>query len=286
MNSSGCFGGTDNTHSEFSEAKVVVLPIPFDGTSTWIKGADKGPFAILEASQALELYDIETDSEVYKKGIHTCEALKADVLPEEMVKKVREKVSELLRSDKFVVSLGGEHSVTIGAVKAYKEKYNNLSVLQLDAHADLRDEYQGSKFNHACVMSRVKEIALTAQVGIRSIDIEEKEKIDDASVFFARDIVAKEEKYIDKVLNVLTDDVYITIDLDVFDPAIMPSTGTPEPGGLLWYQVLELLKNVSEKKNIVGFDIVELCPNESNKAPDFTAAKLIYKLLSYVFCQG
>ena len=286
MNSSGCFGGTDNTHSEFSEAKVVVLPIPFDGTSTWIKGADKGPFAILEASQALELYDIETDSEVYKKGIHTCEALKADVLPEEMVKNVREKVSELLRSDKFVVSLGGEHSVTIGAVKAYKEKYNNLSVLQLDAHADLRDEYQGSKFNHACVMSRVKEIVPTVQVGIRSIDIEEKEKIDDVSVFFARDIVAREEKYIDKVLNVLTDDVYITIDLDVFDPAIMPSTGTPEPGGLLWYQVLELLKNVSEKKNIVGFDIVELCPNESNKAPDFTAAKLIYKLLSYVFCQG
>ena len=157
-----------------------------------------------------------------------------------------------------------------------------MTVLQLDAHADLRDEYDGSKFNHACVMARIKELCPAVQVGIRSMDISEKESIDPDKTFFAKDIVDTAD-WIQNVISLLSDNVYVTIDLDVFDPSIVPSTGTPEPGGLGWYEVLSLLKNLSSAKNIVGFDVVELCPNENNKAPDFLAAKLIYKFLSYNF---
>jgi agmatinase len=172
--------------------------------------------------------------------------------------------------------------VSIGAIQAHAEKFRNMSVLQLDAHSDLRDKYQDSKFNHACVMARVKEMCPVVQVGIRSMDIEEKKSMTAGSVFFAEDIY-NDRSYIDSVIEKLTDNVYITIDLDVFDPSVMPSTGTPEPGGMLWYDVLALLKSVCEKKSVVGFDVVELCPNESNKGPDFTAAKLIYKMLAYKF---
>ena len=199
-----------------------------------------------------------------------------------MVEKVKLAVSSFLKKDKLVVMLGGEHSITAGAVAAYTEKYKNLSVLQLDAHADLRPEYQGSKYSHACVMSRVREICPVVQVGIRSMDIIEKPFLEKGRVFFAEEICGK-IGWQDKAIAKLTGQVYITIDLDVFDPSIMPSTGTPEPGGLDWYQVLEFLKKVSQKKNIVGFDIVELCPNKNERSSDFLAAKLIYKLLSYKF---
>jgi agmatinase len=185
------------------------------------------------------------------------------------------------------VVVGGEHSVSIGPVKAQVDNNKDVTVLQLDAHCDLRDEYNGSKYNHACVMARVRELAPILQVGIRSMDSSEKQLMDKARIFFAKDIYNNRD-WIDKVIQKLSDNVYITIDLDVFDPSVMPSTGTPEPGGLLWYDVLALLKAVCDKKNVVGFDVVELCPNDSNssatgKAPDFLAAKLIYKLLSYKF---
>jgi agmatinase len=276
------FGDFDDKFREADSAKVVLLPVPYDGTSTYIKGADRGPAAILEASYQLENYDIETDNEPYKVGIHTAEAVTENSSPEKMAVAVYDKTTEYLSKDKFVVTIGGEHSVSIGAIQAHAEKFRNMSVLQLDAHSDLRDKYQDSKFNHACVMARVKEMCPVVQVGIRSMDIEEKKSMTAGSVFFAEDIY-NDRSYIDSVIEKLTDNVYITIDLDVFDPSVMPSTGTPEPGGMLWYDVLALLKSVCEKKSVVGFDVVELCPNESNKGPDFTAAKLIYKMLAYKF---
>ncbi|MCB9362252.1 agmatinase [Candidatus Woesearchaeota archaeon] len=263
-------------------AKVVILPIPYDGTSTWMKGADKGPNALLDASCNLEFYDIETDSEVYIQGIATADPVLVSTSPDAMVDASTQRVRDLLGKDKFVVCLGGEHSVSVGPIRAYKEKYPCLSVLQFDAHTDLRQSYEGSIYNHACVMARVKEICPIVQVGIRSMDSSEKQDLVRERVFFAEDIYGRND-YISKVVDLLTDDVYITIDLDVFDHSIMPSTGTPEPGGMLWYDVLSVIKEVVRRKNLVGFDIVELCPSEQNRSPDFLAAKLLYKVLSYRF---
>ena len=274
------------------KSKIVVLPVPYDNTSTWIKGADKGPQAILDASANLELYDIETDSEVYTQGIFTEAPLKVkNISPEQLAKEVETRISGLIAQKKFTVVLGGEHSVSIGAIQAYAKKTADLSVLQLDAHADTREEYHDSKYNHACVMARARELCPIVQVGIRSMDASEKEKMDLSRVFFAEKISKdrkenkdnKESKWMKKVVSKLSANVYLTIDLDVFDPSIMPSTGTPEPGGLSWYEVLDLLKMVIEQKKLVGLDIVELCPNDNDKAPDFLAAKLIYKILSYKF---
>ena len=276
------FGLLTEEYSSYDNASIVILPMPYDQTSTWIKGADKGPEAVIQASANMELYDIETDSQVYQKGISTDSPLQTALPPEGMSDLVNEKITQLLNDDKFPVVVGGEHSVSIGAAKAHAQKTKDLTVLQLDAHADLRDEYEGSKFNHACVMARVREFCPAVQVGIRSMDASEKESIDLDKTFFAKDIVHTTD-WIDKVISLLSNNVYVTIDLDVFDPSIMPSTGTPEPGGLGWYQVLALLKNLCLNKNVVGFDVVELCPNENNKAPDFLAAKLIYKFLSYKF---
>ncbi|MBL7072238.1 MAG: agmatinase [Candidatus Omnitrophica bacterium] len=278
----GNFAGVGESFADKDSSEIVVLPIPYDKTSTWIKGADKGPFALIEASIALEWYDIETDFEVYKKGIHTAKALTLDVEPKVMVAKVRAKVEEFLETGKFVVTLGGEHSVSIGAAMAHSEKFKDLCVLQLDAHSDLREVYDGSRYNHACVAARIKETSSVVQAGIRSMSIEEKGKLPAENVFFAKDITSQ-TKSTEKIISRLNDNVYVTIDLDVFDPGCMSSTGTPEPGGLLWYDVMEILRRVSEKRNVVGFDVVELCPNQANKTPDFLAAKLVYKFLSYIF---
>lgn len=275
------FCGLSKDDSDYTGASVVVLPVPFDVTSTWLKGADKGPAAILEASQYLEFYDIETDSEILKKGIFTTKPIDA-ATSSALLRKTDSAVSKYLKDDKFVVTLGGEHSVSIGVVKSYARRYKNLSVLHLDAHADSRDSYEGSRYNHACVVARVREyVSDVVSVGIRSMDVSERSGVDRKKMFFAHEIYDS-DKWIDKALCQLTDTVYITIDLDVFDPGIMPSTGTPEPGGLGWYQVLKLLSSVAKSKRIVGFDVVELCPSNS-KAPDFLAAKLIYTLLSYIY---
>lgn len=276
------FGFLPEEYSAEEGAAIVIVPVEYDGTSTWIKGADKGPGAILEASANMELYDIETRCEVYRRGIFTDDPITGEMTPREMVDAVNDAVGYHLDNNRFTVVIGGEHSVSIGAIAAHVEKYPNLTVLQLDAHSDLRHEYEGSKFNHACVMARAKESSPIVQVGIRSCDIAEQEHIDPARIFYAKDI-HDNRQWIDKVVELLGDDVYITIDLDVFDPSVMPSTGTPEPGGLLWYDVLELLKKVTEKKNLIGFDVVELCPIKNVRAPEFLAAKLIYKLISYKF---
>ena len=276
------FGDLPKAYSDRQKAAITVLPVAYDKTSTWMKGSDKGPAAIVAASANMELYDIETDSEVYKNGIFTAESTITDAEPSEMIETVERTVGGFIGEDKFVVVLGGEHSVSIGSVRAHVEKYPDLTVLQLDAHADLRNEYNGSKYNHACVMARVRELCPLVQVGVRSMDVSEKEFLDEQRMFFAIDL-CNSRTWIDDVVSELSSQVYVTLDLDVFDPSIMPSTGTPEPGGLFWYDVLELLKAVCAGSDVVGFDVVELCPDERNKAPDFLAANLIYKLLSYKF---
>jgi agmatinase len=282
MDDAANFGDLSPEHSRRSDAKIVVVPVPYDGTSTWKKGADRGPQAIIDASANVELYDIETDSEVYLRGLFTDTPVDAGSSPEEMVAAVERRVRRHLEDNKFAVTIGGEHSVSIGAVRACAAEFSGMSVLQLDAHSDLRDEYEGSKNNHACVMARIKEICPVVQVGIRGMDASEKPFVDPDRVFFARDIWDRTD-WIERAVAQLTDQVYVTIDLDVFDPSIMPSTGTPEPGGLLWYDVLTLLRTVCRRKSVVGFDVVELCPIANNWAPDFLAAKLIYQLLSYKF---
>jgi agmatinase len=279
------FGGLPEEYSNLEAAKVVVIPVPYDETSTWGKGADKGPDAVLEASANMELYDIETDSEIYKIGIFTADPVDEKSSPENMVNAVQKSAAHYLKHGKFIVGVGGEHSVSTGFVRAYAEVYDDLSVLQLDAHTDLRPEYEGTPYSHASIMSRVSEICPFVQVGIRSMDTIELPFITKENLFLAEDIHGRND-WMDKAIAKLTKNVFVTIDLDVFDPSIMPSTGTPEPGGMLWYDVIRFLKKVNENVNIVGFDVVELAPNENNKAPDFLASKLIYKLLSYKFFEN
>lgn len=275
------FGGLPRRYSNYKNSAIVILPVPFDKTSTWIKGSSKGPQAIINASKHLELFDIETTSEVYTKGIHTADKI-SGLKPETMVNNVYKKTGKLLADNKFTVVLGGEHTVSLGSIKAHAECFDNLSILHLDAHSDMRDSYERTKYSHACVMTRVKEITdKIVSAGIRSMDSSELININNKNIFYASDI-RKSKTWINNAAKKLSNNVYITIDLDVFDPSIMPSTGTPEPGGLDWYEVIDLLGYVSKKRNIVGFDVVELCPS-NNVAPDFLAAKLIYKLLSLKF---
>ncbi len=279
----GRFGGLPDEYAHVN-AKVVILPVPFDLTTTYQKGSDKGPAALIEASRNLELYDIETASQPYTVGIYTAPAIKRDS-SEEMLASVYDQVKKHLHHDQFVITLGGEHSISPAPIRAFAEKYPGLSVLQLDAHADLQMAYEGNPLSHASAMARVLEIPNIENliaVGIRSMSHEELPYLNKKNTYFAHDIW-QSTTWIEQVVNSLSDEVYITFDLDAFDPAIMPSTGTPEPGGLEWYPVMQLLKAVATKKKIVGFDIVELCPNPANKAPDFLAAKLVYKLLSYIF---
>jgi agmatinase len=276
------YAGIANEFAKKETAKIVLIPVPYDGTSTWQKGANKGPAAFLEASENMELYDIETDSEVYKEGIHLVDPVLENSSPENMVNEVYEITKDYLLKRKFVTLIGGEHSISIGSIKAFNEVYDDLTVLQLDAHADLRKEYQGSTCNHACAMHEANKNSNLIQVGIRSMDKTEKFLMDEERVFFAHEMEV-DDYWMDNSIDLMTDNVYITIDLDAFDPSILPSTGTPEPGGLIWYEILHFLKRVFNEKNVVGFDIVELCPNPKEKSSDFLAAKLYYKMLSYKF---
>ena len=276
------YGGLTEEYSQKDLSQIAIVPVPYDGTSTWVKGADKGPREILEASANMELYDIETNSEVFRKGIFTSDFITGNESPEKMVKAVYDEVNSLIGAGKFLVVIGGEHSVSIGSIQAFAKNFSDLSVLQIDAHSDLRDEYEGSKNNHACVMARAREVSSIVQVGIRSCDSSELSSIDTKRVFFAHQI-HNNDAWMEKAIGLLSKNVYITIDLDAFDPSIMPSTGTPEPGGMGWYQVLTFVERVIAARNLVGFDVVELCPTEGNKAPDFMAAKLIYRILSLKF---
>ncbi|WP_370226588.1 agmatinase [Mesoflavibacter sp.] len=276
------YAGIPEEFSKLEKAKVVLIPVPYDGTSTWQKGADKGPKAFLDASENMELYDIETDTEVYQQGVFLADAVTENSSPEAMVDAVHQATKRYIKKNKFVTIFGGEHSISIGTIRAFNEMYPNLTVLQLDAHADLRKEYEGSKCNHACAVYEASQTTNLIQVGIRSMDAIEKTVMDEEKTYFAHEMV-EDSTWMDSAIDQMTDNVFITIDLDVFDPSIMPSTGTPEPGGLLWYETLDFLRQIFEEKNVVGFDIVELCPNKDEKSSDFLAAKLYYKMLSYKF---
>jgi len=279
---SGSYGCIPEKFCRYEKASIAILPIPYDGTSTWIKGSDRGPQALLDASANMELYDIETDSEVFKRGIVTIDPVSCPDDPKAMVDVVCDRARSLLNDGKFIVGIGGEHTISVGLVRAIAEKVRDFSVLQLDAHSDTRTEYAGSTYNHACVMSRIGEICPYVQVGIRSMDSSELERLNSDRTFFAHEILNGSD-LTQKILNELTHNVYITIDLDVFDPSIMPSTGTPEPGGLDWYTLIKLMRSVIMEKEVVGMDITELLPNPTNRAPDFMAAKLVYRILSMIF---
>ncbi|MDO6675485.1 agmatinase [Tenacibaculum sp. 1_MG-2023] len=276
------YAGIPDQYAKIENAKVVLIPVPYDGTSTWQKGADKGPEAFLDASENMELYDIETDSEVYKEGVYLADAVTEDSSPEAMVEAVHATTKKFINKNKFVTLFGGEHSISIGTIRAFNECFNNLTVLHIDAHADLRKEYEGSSCNHACAVYEANQTTNLVQVGIRSMDISEKSSMNMDKVFFAHDM-AVNEYWMDEVIDQLTGNVFITFDLDAIDPSLLPSTGTPEPGGFFYYETLEFLKRVFTERNVVGFDIVELCPNENEKSSDFLAAKLYYKMLSYKF---
>lgn len=276
------FCGEDGYCLDYNKAKIVILPVPYDGTSTWVKGSDKGPEAIIEASGTLEMYDIETEFDVSEIGIYTLPSITENSSPEKMALMVENAINNEFTNNKYTVLIGGEHSVSIGAFKAYSEKYKDLTILQLDAHADLRPRYKGSEYNHACSMYQAQEYAPVVQVGIRSMCEEEKMFVQPDRILF-RHQIRKNMNWQKDVLKKLSRNVYLTIDLDVFDTSIMPSTGTPEPDGLLFNDVIELIETITPKVNLVGFDVVELCPNKVNKAPDYLAAKLIYRILSIVF---
>jgi len=281
----GEFGGTTPTTADFDSARVVIFPIPFDRTTSYVPGTRTGPHEILVASSHMELWDEETQTDVHSIGIYTLPEIEFPFATmEEVVAELRRVASEIIARGKFPVFLGGEHSITPPLVAAVAEKYPNLSVLQLDAHADLRRDYMGTPHSHACAMRRTLEYARTTQVGIRSLSTEEAADIPSLNTTIFYDYNMRQDaNWMDRVVDTLTENVYITIDVDGFDPAIMPATGTPEPGGLSWYEGLALLRKVIEKRNVVGWDIVELSPMGGNVAPNFLCAKLIYKMLAYKF---
>jgi agmatinase len=278
------FLGLPSEFAEFEESEFVILPVPYEETTTYQVGTKHAPRAIIAASQEVEPFDEELKFEAYRKGICTLKQMEmTDSDPQRVLGKIHENTRELINHKKKVVMLGGEHTISIGAVKAFKERYPELSVLQMDAHADLRDSYQESGFSHACVMRRIGELSHFVGVGIRSLSLEEHEFMGQANpdVFFAQDLRSL-GRWKEVVLGKLGPDVYLTLDLDVLDPSIMPAVGTPEPGGLLWHQTLDFLKDLVYEKNIVGFDVVELCPIPGLVAPDFLAARLIYKIIGYM----
>jgi len=265
----------------YQKAKTIIFPVPYSSTTSWKTGTNNGPQAIIEASRHLELYDIKANKDFSKKGVFTLDLLEVSKdSPKETISRIKKVTGRILRDKKFPFMLGGEHSITLGAVMSFKEKFSDLSVLQLDAHADLRGEYEGTKYSHACVMRRIRDLKIpVTQAGIRSVSEEESKyigKIKNSNIFYAPDLP------IDEIVNSLKKNVYLSFDLDALDPSIMPSTGTPEPGGLGWYEVLELIKEVSRKRRIVGADMVELDPISGLSAPDFLAAKLVYKIIGYV----
>jgi agmatinase len=279
------FGGLPHDQCRWENSRVVFIPVPYDLTSTYLAGSRRGPLAILEASTHMELFDEELDQETYRVGFHTLDSLEATAVgPEKMIALVAEYVQRVVRAKKFPVLLGGEHSITLGAARVLKKKVPRVSFLQLDAHADLRESYEGTPFSHACIGRRLAELGPLAQVGIRSLTREESLYIKRGAVktfFWHR--LEEIPRWEEEALASLAQEVYVTIDLDVLDPAIMPATGTPEPGGLNWKALTALLRRVAREKTVVGFDVVELTPIPGLIAPDFLAAKLIYRFLGEIF---
>jgi agmatinase len=278
------FGGVDPAYPTFEEAAFIVIPIPYDLTSTYQSGSRRGPHAILEASGNMELYDEELCKETYLAGIYTLPPLESDARgPAEMVNIIHHAIADILKHNKIPVILGGEHSISFGVVKAMKEKYTKISVLQLDAHADLRNYYQCSPYGHASVGRRISELCPLVQAGIRSMSAEEADFLKTGNVKqFSADFILEEQNGWQKICENLSGDVYITIDIDVLDPSVMPATGTPEPGGIYWKGLLRIIREVSKRCRVRGFDLVELSPIPGMVAPDFLTAKLVYRIMGYL----
>jgi agmatinase len=277
-------------YSNFSDSEIVIVPAPLEKTVSYGKGTSKAPEEIIEASYYLEYYDEELDREVcFDKGICTLPPLKLSQLDhKDALDLIESNIKELLNLDKFVVTLGGEHSLTAAPFRAYNNRFGNLSILQIDAHSDLRNDYEGSKLSHASVMRRIFELNKNmVQVGIRAQCIEEAEfiKKNNIPTFYMRDIRTGVygDDWIANVVEKLTDNVYVTFDVDGMDPSVISETGTPEPGGLFWDETMDLIKLVGRSKNIVGFDVVELSPQKGSSLSSFTAAKLVQKIIGYSF---
>lgn len=276
------FGGLDK--QDYETAKVVVVPVPYDSTTYYGGGTKLGPDAIIEASRHMELYDLEQGKDISKQGIFTLESLEPSKnSPQETIERVEKVISKILRDNKFPLMFGGEHSLSLGPIRALSKKYKDLSVVHFDAHTDLRDEFEGTKFHHGCVMRRsIEECNVqVTHVGIRSVSEEEARYLKNGGkehnfVFYAE----REEKPED-IAATLKENVYITVDVDVLDSSVMPSTGTPEPGGLSWYEILDVIREIAKSRKVVGADLVELAPIPGMVAPDFLVAKLAYKILSY-----
>jgi agmatinase len=276
------FAGIEPEYAGFNQAAVLLQSIPYDGTSTWGKGADSGFGAFLEAAENMEIYDIETNSEVYKKGVHILPQLDDFSSPEDMFQKSYYRAKEMLATNKFITFFGGEHSISIGPIKAIYEKFPDITIVQLDAHADLRKDYMGTPYNHACAVHDASLNTNLIQVGIRSMTDCELPYLHRDKCFFAEDIYGRTD-WMQKSIDMMGEKVYITFDLDGLDPSIMPATGTPEPGGLDWNTTIRYLKMIFEQREVIGFDLVELAPIPGYKAPNFLTAKLYYKMLSYKF---
>ncbi|MBI3050909.1 agmatinase [Candidatus Woesearchaeota archaeon] len=274
------FGAIPRELSAYGRSKVVILPVPYDASTTYRSGAREGPYAIIAASRNMELYDAESGRNFSGVGICTLDELDILVDPEKMCHRVYEAVSALVSDGKFVVLLGGEHSLSFGSARAHAEQHPGLSVLHIDAHGDLRDENGGSRFDHGCVARRISEICPIVQVGIRSLGQEEAEFIRKSghTVIYAADMQVG-HNWMDEAIDALSDTVFVTFDIDAMDPSLFPATGTPEPGGMHWYQALAFLKRLSERRKVVGFDLVELSPQAGNVSADYSAAKLAYKMI-------
>lgn len=282
------FAGLTGSYADPEFAATVILPVPYDATSEWQSGSRHGPQAIIDASQYLELYDLDLDLEPYRAGIATLPQMEP-VLgnPEAMVDRVYQVVNGLIQKGKLVVMLGGEHSISLGAVRAFRERFTSLSVLQLDAHADLRNEYLGTGYGQACVMRRIHELCPITQAGVRSLSSEEKQfMMQNRLTPFFMSSLTTDPACIPDLVKSLTDDVYVTIDVDVLDPSIMPAVGTPEPDGMTWRQLMDILKSVARHKNIVGFDLVEFCPGQGLHSCAFLLAKLAYRLIGCALPPG
>ena len=280
------FGALPQELSDYDKSPVVILPVPYDGTTSYKPGTRDGPHAIIDASRVVEFYDEEAKKNFSDIGICTLDELEIANDAKKTIDRVYESVKVLIQDHKKIVMLGGEHSLTSGAVRAFKEKHENLSVLHIDAHADMADLNGESKWDHGCVARRVYEICPVVLAGIRSLDEEQAEFIRKEKIptFWAHETIArKNEEWMGEAISKLSDKVYLTIDLDALDPSIMPSVGTPQPGGFDWYTLLQFLRKLAAKKKVVGFDVMEFMPIPGMHAPDFTAAKLVYKMIGEFF---
>ena len=267
----------------YERSRYAVLPVPYEGTVSYATGTADGPMAIIEASANVELLDNELLGEYYEAGVHLLPPVPPAPEPDEQMRRVYEAAAPVVRDGKFLLTLGGEHSITTPLVRAMCEQYGAVSVLQIDAHADLREQYNNSKWSHASAMRRVLEITPhLCQVGIRSFSVEELDACPrHVEAFVTPRIIRTDRDWISRVLGRLTEKVYVTIDIDGLDPAYAPGTGTPEPGGMDWFELTDLLRAVCAERDVVGADIVEVSPIPGSHTTEFLAAKLAYKIIAY-----